>query len=103
MSYDPEAIIQDGDIEMWELRQAANEGAARKRRSKKLRDDGDLNAAASACPHWAGYGLRGDAARHKSDPRAGEDGDRCSDCNSVVDDLCNCYGAKVIHPCEPKW
>ena len=103
MNYDPEAIYQDADIETWELQRAASEGSARERQSKKLRAAGDLKAAAEVCPHSSGYGLGGDAARHAADPRAGEDGDRCSECNSVVDDLCSPYGPQVIHPCESRW
>ncbi len=52
--------------------------------------------AATLCLHGGGYGLKGSAAVDAGDPRAGEEGYRCHDCGSVVDDIMG----DVLIPCE---
>ena len=100
--YDPEAIYQDADIEMWELQSAAHEAEAMQRKSEKLKAAGDLMAAAEACPHGWGYPLNSPAAADNADPREGEKGERCHHCNSVVSDVQDLH-SEVLHPCEPDW
>ena len=97
------SFYSDGDIETWELRAVAGERDAMRRESRQLEAAGDLEAAARACPHGGGYGLRGLAAERAGDPRAGEAGERCHDCNSVVDDLMNGDRAAILHACEARW
>ena len=97
--YDPEVFYQDADIEMRELRREANESNARRRRARRLRAEGKLEEAADTCPHLANYPLDGPCAEDEKDPRAGEKGERCVDCLSVIKG----YPFQVLHPCEPDW
>lgn len=97
--YDPEAIYQDADIEQAEFERQGYEFAAREHRSQKLREAGDLTAAADACPHGSGYPLHSLAAEHESDPGAGEDGYRCTGCGSRLDKA-PWDGGTVLIPCE---
>lgn len=84
--FDVPAGYRDADIEMAELESAGREGSRLKRLSNQLVAEGNLMAAANACPHWSRYGLSGTAARDAGDPRYGEKGDRCTDCGSWVSD-----------------
>tara|TARA_R110000824_G_scaffold219564_2_gene406509 strand:- start:4946 stop:5263 length:318 start_codon:yes stop_codon:yes gene_type:complete len=102
MSYDPEAIYQDADIEMYELARSARELDARHRKADILRSVGELQESALMCPHSWGYTLDSSAAKNAGDPRQGEAGERCHYCNSVVDELCISNPA-VLYACEPVW
>lgn len=97
----------DGDYEQAALEAAGRECSRRLRESSKHLEAGDLMAAAKACPHAGGYPLKSLAARNASDPREGEPGIRCHDCNSVVDsypwDVNGPDNVGIIHPCEPRW
>lgn len=79
-----EAERMDADLEQADFEAAGREYGRRLRQSRRLLAAGDLGGAAAACPHGSGYPLRSLAARNLGDPRAGEDGFRCSDCGSVL-------------------
>jgi len=89
---------EQADHDQAALEAAGRASAARKRRSRALREAGDLEGAALACPHGARYGLDGSHARSVGDPRAGEHGDRCLECGSHVEG----YGSavRVLAACE---
>jgi hypothetical protein len=99
--YDPELPrgFQEADFEQYELEQAGREYSARARASEKARAQGDLQKAAELCPHGGGYPLDSLAAKNSNDPRAGEKGDRCCDCGSVVSEVCN-PEAEILVPCD---
>ena len=87
------------DVEQAELEAAGREYGRRVRRSAALRDS-DPMAAARACPHGSGYPLNRPAAHHNNDPRAGEDGFRCTSCGSVLDGN-PMFGMSTVRvPCE---
>ena len=94
------------DAEQAELEREGREYDRAQRRAAQLKADGDLIAAALECPHGGGYPLKSLASERESDPRAGEDGERCSACNSVLSGFPWEIGrenVRVIHPCEPRW
>lgn len=95
----------DGDIEMAELRAAGAQCSRQLRQSERLKQAGDLSAAADACPHGWGYPLKSLAAANEHDPREGETGVRCKHCNSVVSGFPweSREPVTVLHPCEPRW
>ena len=97
------SVYSDADVETWELQGLAGERDAMRRESRQLEAAGDREAAARACPLGGGYGLRGLAAERAGDPRAGEAGERCHDCNSVVSDLMAGHRAAILHACEARW
>lgn len=83
--YDPDAIYQDADIEMMELREEARDYEARMRRVAKLAAAGQKAEAAMACPHdGSGWPTNSPAAANPPhpDPEAGNPGFRCSGCGS---------------------
>jgi hypothetical protein len=84
--YDPEAVIQDADIEQYELEQEGRYHARRIKKMNKLRLAGRLDEAAMECTHrGGGYPLGSRAATNNLDPRAGQKGFRCQDCGSALD------------------
>ncbi len=102
IGHDPEvpAGFQDADFDQRELEALGAETGRALRRSYALREAGDLAGAAATCPHGGGYPLDSLAARNAYDPRAGEVGERCLDCGSVI----SCFpfegNTRVIHPCD---
>lgn len=70
------------------------------KRFQVLKAEGKLQEAAEACPHSGGYPLDSLAARNAGDPREGQSGIRCSDCQSVVSCFPWSGEPEVIHPCE---
>ncbi len=99
--FDSEALADErfgADMEMASLEAEGNRLYARSQKSKALRAT-DPAAAAEMCPHGGGYPLNSLAAEHSSDPNAGEDGWRCSDCGSRLSEA-KWDGGKVLVPCE---
>jgi hypothetical protein len=78
--YDEEAVIQDADIEMAELVEGGIIYYQRLQASKKAAGEERVRL----CPHGGGYILDSLAAEREGDPRAGEEGYRCSDCRGVL-------------------
>jgi hypothetical protein len=99
-SYDPEAIIQEADIEMAHLEAQGRAYAAKQESSKKALRAGDLMLAAQRCPHGGGYPLDSLAAKNNNDPRQGEQGVRCTDCGSVVSGFPWDGDVEIMHACE---
>lgn len=99
MFRDPEAVIQDADIEQAELEAAGNRAARGIRRMRALRAAGNLDGAAAACPHGGGYPLDSPAAWASGDPFAGQAGVRCADCGSRLNAF-RWDGGRVLVPCE---
>jgi hypothetical protein len=99
--YDEElpAGFQDADFEQRDFEEQSARFASRERNSAKLRAEGNLPAAAKACPHGWGWPLDSLAAEHENDPNAGEDGWRCGDCGSRLDRSAFDNGMLVV-PCE---
>ena len=73
------------------------------RGSEALAAEGKLDEAAAICPHGGGYPLDSPAAEYSGDPRKGQEGNRCGDCNSVLDQWPYEGPVTVIYPCEPAW
>jgi len=92
-----EAIEQerlDADMLQAQYERESAVYSARERRSQKLRSEGKLDEAARECPHGSVGLLAGLCS--EDDPRYGEEGFRCHECGSVVDEI----GGRVIHACE---
>jgi hypothetical protein len=104
MALDQEAIEYerlDSDIEQAELEACGRTYWRSVKRMRELRNAGRLSDAALACPHGGGYPLASLAARNANDPRAGESGERCCDCGSVIErDPETWRVMRIIHPCE---
>jgi hypothetical protein len=104
INYDPDVPggFQDADFDQRELEARGAEFGRARKRSESYRDAGDLPRAAAACPHGGGYPLDSEAARRDNDPRAGQDGQRCSDCGSVLSAFPfeTTEPVRVIHPCD---
>lgn len=97
--FDPEAIETerlDADIEQANLEAAGRESARGHKRMLALRAAGDLAGAARACPHGGGYPLNSLAAQNSNDPKAGQQGFRCSDCGSILTE----WAGTVLAPCD---
>lgn len=107
--YDPEAIYQEADIEAAEFEREARYAEAQRLKAVKLRAAGKLIEASELCPHGAQYTLSGKAAEWAGDPRHGEAGERCRECNSVLSEYRfgdpdpGPWPQDVLHPCEPAW
>ena len=100
--YDPEAVIQDADIEQAELEAAGRAYSRRLRRARILFNQGRIGEASVMCPHGGGYPLKSPAAKNSEDPREGEEGVRCCDCGSVLSHFEYQSDApiRIIHMCE---
>lgn len=102
MFRDPEAIIQDADIEAAEFEAAAADHVRSLRAMRRARAAGDLARAARLCPHGWGYPTDSPAAVNSSDPRAGTLGYRCLNCGSWLDRDPFRFPreARAVVPCE---
>lgn len=72
----------DADYEQAALEAAGNAASRGRCRMMAFRAVGQLEAAANACHHGAGYPTASPAAHAEHDPRAGQRGMRCSSCGS---------------------
>ena len=100
LGHDPDATIQDVDIEQADLYSQGTRDGRVRRRVLALIADGRLEDAAAVCTHKGGYPLDSDCARQSCDPRAGEDGVRCGMCGSALTCFPGAGGADLIGACE---
>lgn len=100
--YDPElpAGFQDADIEQAEFEAESNRFWHDRKLSDRLYNDGELDRAASICPHGGGYPLDSLAAQYANDPGVNGEGWRCNDCGSRMSGETLARDARVIIPCE---
>lgn len=105
MSYSDEIeALEDerfsADMEQAELEAAGRQFSRQLRRFRALLAAGKKDEAARACPHGGGYPLSSLAAGYEHDPRAGQDGVRCSDCHSVLSNFRWDGPMVVLFACE---